>query len=112
MSGIVPALLGFTGAALAALIGGYIAYRKLEPENRNTDANTTKTIVEASGTVIEQLQAEVARQTAVTSELSNGQSLLRLELTALNLHVEKLETIMRDAGLVPPPRPTIHKGKP
>ena len=105
-------LLGLLGTGSFAGIGGYIAWRKLGPENRHTDANTTKTIVEASGTVIEQLQAEVARQSAATAQLINGQTALRFDLAALELHVVKLETIMREAGLVPPPRPNFTRGKP
>lgn len=105
MSGQMYVLLGVIIGAVPTAAGAVIAWRKVRPENRNTDANTTKTIVEASGAVIEQLRAEQKRQAAEMARM-------RLEFTILERHVDDLERIMRDAGLTPPPRPIIPREEP
>lgn len=100
MSNTVAVLIGALIGIVPTAIGAAVALRKVRSENRNTDANTTKTIVEASGAVIERLEAEQRRQAAEIARL-------RLEVTALDRHVDELESLMRDNGITPPPRPQI-----
>lgn len=108
MSNIVAVLIGALIGAVPSTIAAIVAFRKLRSDNQNTDANTTKTIVEASGDVIEQLRAELTRQ-AVRQERNEAEiARLRLDFSALDSHVDDLEQIMRDAGLTPPPRPRSH----
>lgn len=105
MSNTTAVLLGALLGAIPPTIAAIVAYRKLRSDTANTDANTTKTIVEASGEVIEQLRAEQKRQAA-------EMAWMRVELRALDRHVDELEQIMRDAGLTPPPRPIIPREEP
>lgn len=107
MSSTALVLIGALIGAVPTAIGAVIAWRKVRPENRNTDANTTKTIVEASGAVIEQLRAEQVRLGAEVAQLRLALASTNHELALTNEHVAELERLMRAAGLTPPPRPTI-----
>lgn len=103
-STVANVLLGAVGTLLLSLIGGYVALRKLRPEIQSTEATTTRTIVEAGTAVIDRLVAEQARLGAEIARL-------RLELDALDTHVDVLESLMRDAGIPPPPRPPYGRNK-
>lgn len=103
-STVINVLIGAVGTVLLSLIGAYVALKKLRPEIRSTEAATARTIVEAGTAVIDRLVAEQAR---LGAELAH----LRLELSALDNHVELLESLMRQRGIDPPPRPYMRGAK-
>lgn len=97
------------GAAITGLvigIGGFFGgrvTRKADTGAEVAQANAAASVADAEGTLYNRLREEIDALRNDVSRLRADLDVERRHGRALELHVWKLERIMRDAGLTPPP---------
>ena len=92
-------LIVFVEILVGAILGGggVIAFFKLRPENRRTDAETTRVITEMWETLYKQLERRV-------TELEGQHDADQTRIGELEAEVDDLRAWIEQQGLTPPPR--------